>query len=107
MTMTHAIVRIFDVFEDAEGARKALLAEGFTADQVQLTIANDEAGPTKGNFWVGNSSDKDLDHTYERNYADIEQAGQFVMTVDADDAEAATRAGAILGRFRARAHPAA
>ena len=43
--MENAIVRIFDGFEAAQQAREALLAEGFAADDVNVSVANDEAGP--------------------------------------------------------------
>ncbi len=91
--MAQSLIRIFDVFEQAQQAREALLAEGFGPEQIELRIANDEAGPTEGNFYVGNSSDRSPDHTYDRNYAHIEQAGQCILTVGPDDASAAERAG--------------
>ncbi len=98
----HAIVRIFDVYEQAEQARRALLAEGFAADAVQMSIANDEAGPLEGNFTVGNSPVESPHHRYDNNYAHVRHAGQCLVTVAAADAAAASSAAAILGRFGAR-----
>lgn len=106
--MNHAIVRIFDVYDHAQSARDALLAEGFAPDGVTMSIANDEAGPVEGNFTVGNSPVESQGHTYERNYAKPQQAGQCLITVAADDESSAARAAGILARFGARdADPAA
>lgn len=98
----HAIVRIFDVLDQAEQARRALLVEGFDADAVQMSIANDEAGPVAGNFTVGNSPIESAHHTYDANYASVRHANQCLMTVLAADAAAASSAAAILDRFGAR-----
>ncbi len=103
--MSDAVIRILDDFAVAKLAREALLANGFGADQVELRIPDDEAGPVKGNFLVGNSSDQDPDHTYDRNYANIEQAGQCILTVMALSPATALRAAEILDRFGAREHP--
>lgn len=106
--MNQAIVKIFDVYEHAQGARDALLADGFAADGVTMSIANDEAGAVEGNFTVGNSSTESEDHTYDRNYAHPKQLSQCIVTVNADDEETAARAEGILARFGARdADPAA
>jgi len=100
--MEHAIVRIFDVFESAQHAREALLAEGFGPDEINVSVANDEAGPVEGNFTVGNSPIEGDDHTYDRNYAKTNQTAQCLVTVAAADAVQAARADAILVRFGAR-----
>lgn len=106
--MNHAIVRIFDVYDHAQSARDALLAEGFAPDGVLMSIANDEAGPVEGNFTVGNlPMESDL-HTYERNYAEAPNIAHCLITVAADDEVAAAKAAGILARFGARdADPAA
>lgn len=100
--MSDTIVRIFAAFEPAEQARQALLADGFAADAVELSIANDEAGPVEGNFTVGNSPVESVHHTYDRNYATTRQAVQCIVSVTAPDAMRAARAAAILARFGAR-----
>lgn len=100
--MQNAIVKIFDVIDLAQEARKALLSEGFDADDVTLSIANDEAGPVVGNFTVGNSPIESDSHTYDRNYANVNQPGHCLVTVAVDDAMLASRAESILERFGAR-----
>lgn len=100
--MNHAVMRIFDVFEGAQGAREALLAEGFGADEIQVSVANDEAGPVEGNFTVGNMPVQSDSHTYDRNYAKPNQTAQCIVTVAAADAQAAARADAVMARFGAR-----
>lgn len=106
--MNHAIVMIFDVYDHAQSARDALLAEGFAANGITMSIANDEAGPVEGNFTVGNSPMESQQHTYDRNYAKPRQPQQCLVTVAAPDEPTATRAAGILARFGARdADPAA
>lgn len=100
--MNHAIVRIFDVFDHAQRARDALLAEGFASEGVTMSIANDEAGPVEGNFTVGNLPMESEYHTHDRNYAAVRQAEQCLVTVNAPDAAVAARAATIMARFGAR-----
>ena len=100
--MQHALIRVFDVFAQAEQARDALLAEGFTGETVQLSVREDEAGPVEGNFTVGNEPTESEHHTYDRNYAGATQRGHCMITVAAGDASQAAQAGAILERFGAR-----
>jgi hypothetical protein len=100
--MNHAIVRIFDVYDHAQGARDALLAEGISPDLVSMSVANDEAGPVEGNFTVGNSPVESDYHTYDRNYAKPSQPNQCLVTVAATDAAVAARAATIMARFGAR-----
>ena len=101
--MQEPVVRIFDVYEQAQQAREALLAEGFDGDAVSMSIANDEAGPVAGNFTVGNMPIESDSHTYDRNYADAGQAAKCLVSITVDDAAMAARAGAVLERFGARA----
>lgn len=106
--MNHAIAMIFDVYDHAQSARDALLAEGFPADEVSMSVANDEAGAVQGNFTVGNLPMESEQHTYDRNYANVRQAAQCLITVAAQDEAAAARAAGIMARFGARdADPAA
>ncbi|WP_426101250.1 hypothetical protein [Massilia sp. TSP1-1-2] len=101
--MVNAVVRIFDAFERAQVAREALLAEGFEASDILVSVANDEAGPVHGNFTVGNSPVESDSHTYERNYANPARNVHCIMTVAAADAALAGRADAILAQHGARA----
>jgi hypothetical protein len=106
--MNHAIVRIFDNYDQAQGARDALLAAGFAADGVSIRIANDEAGAVEGNFTVGNAQAEGGDHSYANNYGNVQQVSQCIMTVDAGDEQTAARAAGIMANFGARdADPAA
>lgn len=100
--MEHAVVRIFDVFERAQRAREALLAEGYDPGEITVSVANDEAGPVEGNFTVGNSPVESDGHTYDRNYAQTNQTAQCLVTVAAPNASRAGQADAILARFGAR-----
>jgi hypothetical protein len=100
--MQNAIVKIFDVYDHAQQARNALLSDGFQAEDVTLSIANDEAGPVIGNFTVGNSPIESAGHSYDSNYANVNQPGQCVVTVEVDDTMRASRAEMILARFGAR-----
>ena len=106
--MNHAIVRIFDDYDHAQGARDALLAEGFAADGVSIRIANDEAGAVEGNFTVGNAQSASADDSYDATYAHPQQVSQCIVTVEAGDEQTAARAAGIMDRFGARdADPAA
>lgn len=100
--MHHAIVKIFDAVDHAQMARNALLSDGFQAEDVTLSVANDEAGPAIGNFTVGNGPMQSDEHTYGRNYANVEQPGHCLVTVAVDDVMRASRAEMILARFGAR-----
>jgi len=100
--MSATVVRIIDAFERAEQARQALLADGFGAAEVELSIVSDEAGPVAGNFTVGNSPVESVHHTYQRNYATTRETAHCIVSVAAADAARAARAASILARFGAR-----
>ena len=98
---------IFEHLEDAEAAREALLAAGFSREQVQLTSRHDEAGPVEGNFLVGNVKEDTLertefsetlggegDNTYSHNLSRTVDRGLLMLTVDAvDDIQAGNASG--------------
>jgi hypothetical protein len=104
---------VFDKFSDAENARIELLAFGLSSDKVRLDVREDEAGPVEGNFTVGNATAADDasnpiksllagdDHTYEHDYAKVEQRGVYLLTVDASDDDQIILAYEITGRFGA------
>ena len=94
--MHEPLVRVFDVVEGAQRAREALLADGFDSDAINISVTNDEAGPVKGNFTVGNLPVESDRHTYDRNYAPVQQVAQCIMTVSVADPSLAARAEAVL-----------
>lgn len=49
-----ALVRSFASLEEASGARQALLLAGIDPLRIELRVLEDEAGPTEGNFLIGN-----------------------------------------------------
>ncbi len=77
--MQLSLVRVFDVFEQAERALVALLAAGFDADALVLRIVNDEAGPLAGNFTVGKMPVESNRHTYAPIYAGSVSAVQCIF----------------------------
>lgn len=97
-----AMIRVFDAYTQAEQARNALLAEGFTGERVQLVVRDDEAGPVEGNFTVGNEPIESQHHTYDRNYALPTQRGHCMLTVEESNPSLVALAEAILARFGAR-----
>jgi hypothetical protein len=111
--MTITKVWVFDKFSDADSARIELLGFGLSSDQVRLDVREDEAGPVEGNFTVGNAIAADDagnpikavlggdDHTYEHDYAKVEQRGIYLLTVDAHDDDQIILAYEITGRFGA------
>lgn len=96
--MSSTLVKSFDSFADAQMARDALLAGGFSSSSVQLALPDDEAGPVAGNFTVGDASGKER---YEEDFRHVAHRGHYRLTVDADDEEQAMRASEITGRFGA------
>jgi hypothetical protein len=90
--MTDYVLRMYDTLASAELARDALLAAGYSMDQVQIEAMNSEAGPVAGNFTVGNSSDHS-DHSgigdsgdYRDNFKAVHQGPviKMIVAVDSD-----------------------
>jgi hypothetical protein len=113
--MANTLVRTYDNISHADNVRKELLASGFPPSSVHLASKEDEAGPVKGNFAVGNGdSDKGIvrglvelltgrdEDDYQRNFSDGEQRGTCLLTVDANDDEQLARASDILNRSGAK-----
>lgn len=112
--MGNILVRVYDLFANAEQARNALLASGFSSDSVQLTSNADEAGPVEGNFIL---EYKDAANAHDRSALDsllnrddpneglgrqkVAWRGNYLLTVDAQDDEQFTRASEITRRFGA------
>ena len=99
--MYEPLVRVFDVVEGAQRAREALLADGFDGDAITINVTNDEAGPVQGNFTVGNLPVESDRHTYDRNYAPIQQVSQCIITVSVADPALVARAEAVLKQYGA------
>ena len=100
--MDQLVVRVFDAFDQAEHARDLLFSQGFATEAIELSVREDEAGPTEGNFTVGNSSVGSIQHTYDTNYAHILFRGQCMVTVLARGTAQAAHACLILERFGGR-----
>lgn len=96
--MANTLVKSFDNFPAAEKARDALIASGFSSSSIQLSAREDEAGPAAGNFTVGDASGKER---YEDDYSRVVHRGNYLLLVDAEDDDQASRAADIAGRFGA------
>lgn len=112
--MGNILVRIYDHLANAESARSALVASGFSAGSVHLTAADDEAGPVEGNFIL---EYKDAAHAHDRSAFDsllgrddpneglgrqaVAWREHYLLTVDVQDDEQFARAEDITQRFGA------
>jgi hypothetical protein len=95
--MANTVIRLYDNFDNAENARNALLSSGFSAEEVQLSANEDEAGAVQGNFYVGNGNDDD--ESYDGNYAKPKYRSAYMLTVDARDEDRSKSAADILDQF--------
>jgi len=102
--MTDYVLRMYDTLAHAERARSALLAAGYSADQVQIEAMNSEAGPVAGNFTVGNSSDRS-DHSgigdsgdYRENFKGVRQGAIIKLTVAVESDSRHAQANEVLDR---------
>ena len=95
------VFRLFDSYALAEQARNALLADGFARDGVELTVQEDEAGPVRGNFIVGDHTGRtgEEDPVYRRNFAPSRQEIRCLITVAVDDPILADQAAFILQAY--------
>lgn len=108
--MAHTLVRLYDSFSKAEHARSALLGAGFTRESVQLSACEDEAGPVEGNFILDQKDtgkgppsgpfDTEKRTDAYNNAQPVWRAG-YMLTVDAEDEEALSRASGIMAQFGA------
>jgi hypothetical protein len=101
--MENVIVRTFKQLAAAEQARTELLAAGIAADDVDVTVRIDEAGPVQGNFTVGDDPGVTGKTAYAQTFAPVAQddVRDCQVTVNAGDAALAARAAAILDRLGA------
>lgn len=96
------IVRTFRIFAAAERARDDLLAAGFGRDAVALSAPDDEAGPGKGNFTVGDDPAVSGSDDYSRTFApDPLPHEHCKITVAASDPDQLKMAEIILDRHGA------
>lgn len=102
--MTNYVLRMYDTLAHAELAREALLAAGYSMDQVEIEAMNSEAGPVQGNFAVGNASDRS-NHSgigdsgdYRDNFKAIHQGAIIKLTVAVEDDSRHIQATEILDR---------
>lgn len=103
--MADYVLRMYANLAYAEQARAALLAAGYSANDVQIEAMNGEAGPVEGNFTVGNGSDRS-DHSgigdsgnYRDNFKDIGYGATIKLTVAVDSDSQHAQAVTILDRF--------
>jgi hypothetical protein len=112
--MPNTLIKVYDDFSAAESVRDQLLVSGFPSSSVHLSVREDEAGPVQGNFTVGNKNPNSegafemvrsmfngSDSPYERDFADVEQRGIYMLTVDASDEDESARASEIMNQFGA------
>ncbi len=101
--MNRQIVRVVHDFAAAERARAELLAAGFARDSVELSPTGDEAGPTQGNFTVGDTPEVKGGTDYVDTYLpdDDRSDSMCIVRVDAADEGQAQRASEILERHGA------
>lgn len=110
--MATTLISVYDHLSSADQARDELLACGFGADCIHLEAQENEAGPVKGNFTVGDAGrerDKQTapfhvrnnDEVYARDFARPEQRGEILLTVDAQDERQSRQAADILHRHGA------
>lgn len=108
--MSDTVVTVFDRYIEAEKARAELIDAGFATADVYLDARDDEAGPAKGNFTVGNGHTakdrlylehiKNADPAYYLNYTVSEDLhpGNYVLTVTTHSEEERRLASRIAGR---------
>lgn len=112
--MSNTLVRVYDHLANAERARNALVASGFSSESVHLTAADDEAGPVEGNFILeykdaARARDRSaLDSLLDRDdpneglaRQDVAWRGNYLLTVDVQDDEQFARAADIAQQFGA------
>jgi hypothetical protein len=96
--MEQPLVYVFDDFDTAERIYEEFLSNGFDRDGVQLTVRDDEAGPVKGNFTVGDAIPDDLKE-YDDAFAHPRQRGHVILTVTPVDPSQAQFAIALMSRY--------
>lgn len=96
--MKNQIVRMLPSLEAAEQARKDLLVDGFDGDGIHVTVTADEAGPTAGNFYVGDPPQVEGGSDYQHVFKPAKPEELCMMVVTVADPSRLERAAAILGQ---------
>jgi hypothetical protein len=99
--MEQPLVYVFDDFDTAERIYEEFLSNGFDPKGVELTVRDDEAGPVKGNFTVGDAIPDDLKE-YDDAFAHPRQRGHVILTVTPVDPNQAQFAIALMARYGVR-----
>ncbi|AEG94149.1 hypothetical protein [Ramlibacter tataouinensis] len=106
--MTDPLLCTFTRFEDAAEAQAELVRGGIPPEAIQLRVLNDEAGPTEGNFWIGNGRTlhggppqgplTGPEVPYEQNFANAVWHGSHLLVVMLADEAQRAHAAATLAR---------
>lgn len=105
--MSTPLLRSFDRFEDATGARDALVAAGVPPAAVHIRAMEDEAGAPQGNFLVGNGRissggtlpDAPSQVPYELNFAHPVFRAMNLLVVEPVDEKQRAQAATILDQL--------
>jgi hypothetical protein len=99
--MEPPLLYVFDDFDTAERIYEEFLSNGFDPAGVQLTVRDDEAGPVKGNFTVGDAV-AEADKEYGNAFAHPTDRGHVILTVTPIDPTQAQFAIALMARYGVR-----
>jgi hypothetical protein len=105
--MEKPLIYVFDDFATAERVREEMLSYGFDPAGVQLTAAEDEAGPVKGNFTVGDYTTVKGGCDYKDSFANPTQRGCLTLTILPVDPTQTEYAIKLLARYGICEAPAA
>ncbi|MFT5644093.1 MAG: hypothetical protein ACI83P_001647 [Janthinobacterium sp.] len=108
--MADKLTKIFDYFSDADSARKALLASGFTAPHIHLMVKLNEAGMPEGRFAAGDTPNQAIQGVFQllggeppasenRQRHQSSSEGMYQLGVEVEDAQQSEHASVILARF--------
>lgn len=104
--MEQTLIYVFDDFAAAERARDELLAYGFQKAAVELTVRDDEAGPVKGNFTVGDNPAAAGGTDYKATFANPTHRGGCMLAITPFDPAQAKYAIALMARYGVSEPPA-
>jgi hypothetical protein len=97
--METTLMYVFDDLATAERVRDELLSRGFEREQVKLRSREDEAGPVRSNFTVGNPPELEGGDDYQETYANPRQRGTCMLTIAPVDPTQRQYAIALLARY--------